>query len=489
MAKQRISVFFVLAVIASFLFSTHLISASTAPLKGTKIKVTAPIDAIQRNEFTKFDAKKLKAKLVPATTQTLPSFGAFLFMDWSLRKVFKKFEINFPSSLCGMMIMFFGLLGLERASPTHAAKTVKFLEPGFDQLTKWLPTFFVPGVVMMPLSPPISTENIIRLLLINSVGLIINFFFSSNVAQSLIKISGASASGAAPAPAAAGGKKKDPYPMKMGKALFVISLITSALACVTDSPQMYTLGLLSATVGGFVCATHMPASVKTIVSPFIVSSIVGLIACGALSTATGTDFKDMVRNYTRKQGGLQMGAGDILLGLLGPSILSFGLSMYHRRQLMAKNFSVVIGTNFCSAVFSLLGTALLARIIGLKESLRTSTVMRNVTMALGLPLFEMIKGNNVSVAVAMIILTGVLGQNFGQIIMNKLKVRNPVARGLSMGISGHGLGTAALAATEKEAFAFSALAMALNGSFAVCLTAIPAFRRLILAVAGVSQTV
>lgn len=386
-----------------------------------------------------------------------------------------------------MFVMFFGLLGLERVDAQTAAKVVAFLGPGFDQLTKWLPTFFVPGVVMMPLSPPLSGGTVGRLLLLNAGGLVINFFVASRVAGLLIKANGGAAAPSAPAAAPAAGGKH-PYPMELAHKLFGAAAVAAAVAVGTGSPQAYAVTMLAATVGGFVAANHLPANVKTICSPFIVSSLVGLAACAALAPVSRIGgFKDLVRDYTRKQGGLGMGAGDVLLGLLGPSILSFGLSMYHRRALIAQNLAVVVGTNLFSAAFSLLGTAVLARALGLAAGLRTSTVMRNVTMALGLPLFEMLGGANASVAVAMIILTGILGQNFGQILMDRFRVRDPVARGLAMGISGHGLGTAALAQTEKDAFPFSALAMALNGSFAVCLAALPPFRRLLLSLAGVAN--
>jgi len=452
--------------------------SAVAPISKPKSKALHNIFSV-----TSSSAEKgfLDHSAVKDATKMTASFGAFVLMDWSLKKAFVRLKINFPSSLCGMMLIFFSLLGLNKVNHLTAAKIADFLDPGADQLAKWLPTFFVPGVVMMPLSPPVSVDNILKLLFINSAGLVANFAFSSNVANLLIKLNkrkGDSSVAGAP------GKPARIFPFKMGQQLLVVSAITCALACKVNNQQLYTIGLLTSTLGGFVCALHMPASIKCIISPFIVSSIIGMLTCALCSAFNGMTFKDMIRNYTRKRGGLEMGAGDILLFLLGPSILSFGLSMFHRRRLMAENFAAVIGTNLFSAIFSLLGTALLARVIGLKEILRTSTVMRNVTMALGIPLFDIIQGSNISVAVAMIILTGILGQNFGQIILNRLKVTNPVARGLSMGISGHGLGTAALATTEKEAFAFSALAMALNGSFAVCLTAIPLFRKLIFALAG-----
>ena len=68
-------------------------------------------------------------------------------------------------------------------------------------------------------------------------------------------------------------------------------------------------------------------------------------------------------------------------------------------------------------------------------------------------------------------------------MLDQLKVSSPVARGLAMGGAGHGLATAAMA-SEKEAFPFAAIAMALNGAMSTILVSLPAVRSLLLAVAG-----
>ena len=76
-----------------------------------------------------------------------------------------------------------------------------------------------------------------------------------------------------------------------------------------------------------------------------------------------------------------------------------------------------------------------------------------------------------------------MGANIGSKVLDKLGVKDPTARGLSMGTAAHGLGTAALAATEKAAFPFAAVSMALTGTFSTIIVAIPYLRRLLLAVA------
>jgi putative effector of murein hydrolase len=53
-----------------------------------------------------------------------------------------------------------------------------------------------------------------------------------------------------------------------------------------------------------------------------------------------------------------------------------------------------------------------------------------------------------------------------------------------MGVSAHGLGTAAMAG-ESDAFPFSALSMALTASVSTVLVSIPSVRQCLLTVAGI----
>ncbi|CAM9361700.1 unnamed protein product [Heterosigma akashiwo] len=87
-------------------------------------------------------------------------------------------------------------------------------------------------------------------------------------------------------------------------------------------------------------------------------------------------------------------------------------------------------------------------------------------------------GADVSVAVALVVATGIIGANFGRKLLDALKVEDPVARGLAMGVSAHGLGTAAMVGEASTgAFALSAIGMALTGAASTVLLSLPPVRR------------
>ena len=76
--------------------------------------------------------------------------------------------------------------------------------------------------------------------------------------------------------------------------------------------------------------------------------------------------------------------------------------------------------------------------------LARALVPRSVTVALALPIAAQLHAP-ASITAAGVCLTGVLGANFVQALLDLFRFRDPIARGLATAGSAHGLGTAALA--------------------------------------------
>ena len=67
-----------------------------------------------------------------------------------------------------------------------------------------------------------------------------------------------------------------------------------------------------------------------------------------------------------------------------------------------------------------------------------------MTVALALPIATQLNAPQ-SIAAAGVALTGLLGSNSVQLLLNRLGHKDPIARGLATAGASHGLGTAALA--------------------------------------------
>ncbi len=101
------------------------------------------------------------------TTNGLPKAlaGAIVFamIEKLVKATLKQLNIAYPAQL-GACIVLFIVLCLTDAliSPSVASDIFTFLTPGAALLAKWFPIFFIPGLVLLPLSPPIGGTTDVR---------------------------------------------------------------------------------------------------------------------------------------------------------------------------------------------------------------------------------------------------------------------------------------------------------------------------------------
>ena len=62
----------------------------------------------------------------------------------------------------------------------------------------------------------------------------------------------------------------------------------------------------------------------------------------------------------------------------------------------------------------------------------------------------------------LVILSGIVGAVFGTFVLNLMRIKDPKARGLAIGIASHGIGTAHKLSINETSGAFAGLGMGLN---------------------------
>lgn len=258
--------------------------------------------------------------------------------------------------------------------------------------------------------------------------------------------------------------------------------LSSVVATKTDfqlATPIQTAFLGFATTAAYVWGARLPSSFTKVVHPLVTSCAILLTLVKVLGLATGREFLDVLRTF--KTGSLhpmKAGAGDVLLYLLGPSVVSFAISMYSRRQLLKSNLFVVAMAMLISSVGGLFGTAGFVRAIGLGgpngAMVRLSVLSRNVTTALAMAVTELL-GGDISIAASVVVLTGILGATYGKTFLTALGITDPVTRGLAIGASSQGLGVASIS-NEVDAFPFAAISMVLTAICATTLVSIPAVK-------------
>lgn len=80
------------------------------------------------------------------------SLGIILATDKLLKKAFVAAAIKFPSALFGMFCIFSILTVLDSTIPAAAKNLESFFEPALLFIQRWLPLFYVPSLVVLPLS-------------------------------------------------------------------------------------------------------------------------------------------------------------------------------------------------------------------------------------------------------------------------------------------------------------------------------------------------
>lgn len=159
-----------------------------------------------------------------------------------------------------------------------------------------------------------------------------------------------------------------------------------------------------------------------------------------------------------------MESARILSFLLGPAVVSLAVPLYKKREIV-KEYSMQISSGVvCGGLIAILSAFFIAYLLGGSRDLLLSISPKSVTTPIALGVSEQIGGIPPLTAI-LVILTGILGSSVGIPILDLFGIEDRVARGLSMGVTSHGLGTARIIQEDELSGAVSGLGMALNGIF------------------------
>ncbi|GKY97026.1 hypothetical protein MPSEU_000661400 [Mayamaea pseudoterrestris] len=419
---------------------------------------------------------------------------ALAVIQQAVKQGLRSANIDFPDQLAACVVLFVSLLLIETVSPALANNIFNALSPGSALLAKWLPVFFVPGLVLLPLSKSIGgASEIIKVLMVVAAGFVFTILSTTYSVVAVRKSQRTFiASGSVPRPTTGAGVLAKPFSEQdldvTSKAtlLFgVASLFANRVHSDLETP-VRTLFMLFGTFASYIWGARLPSDFTRVVHPLVTSSVIVMGLSGLLAALTGSTFRSVLSTY--KTGTLDAnlaGAGDILLYLLGPSVVSFAVSMFSRRSLLKANFLVVLVSMLVSSGASLYATAFFVRLLDLGGPggalVRLSVLSRNVTTALAMAVTSIL-GGDISIACTVVVLTGILGATVGKSFLTHMGITDPASRGLGIGASSQGLGVASLS-DEPEAFPFAAVSMVLTAVAATTLVSIPSVRESLINIA------
>ena len=152
--------------------------------------------------------------------------------------------------------------------------------------------------------------------------------------------------------------------------------------------------------------------------------------------------------------------------LLTPATVCLAVPLYEQFELLKEHHKAVIAGIVAGVITSLCSILLFAVIFSLDKSSYVTLLPKSITTAIGMGVSEKL-GGYVALTVAVIIITGIIGNMFAESICRIFRITEPIARGVGIGTSAHAVGTARAMEMGEIEGAMSSLSIVVAGLFTV----------------------
>ena len=133
---------------------------------------------------------------------------------------------------------------------------------------------------------------------------------------------------------------------------------------------------------------------------------------------------------------------------------------------MKKNAKAIAAGILSGVLSSLVSVLALAAAFGLSHEEYVTLLPKSITTAIGMGVSEEL-GGIVTITVAVIIVTGVLGNIIAELVCKIFRIHEPVAKGIAIGSASHAIGTAKAMEMGEVEGAMSSLSIAVSGLLTV----------------------
>ena len=147
---------------------------------------------------------------------------------------------------------------------------------------------------------------------------------------------------------------------------------------------------------------------------------------------------------------------------LTPATVSLAIPLYQQIELLKKNLAAILVGILSGVLTSLFSILAMCTFFGMNHAQYVTLLPKSITTAIGMGVAEEL-GGYVTIAVAVIIITGVLGNVIAEAVCKWFCIRHPIAKGLALGTSAHAIGTAKAMEMGEVEGAMSSLAIVVSG--------------------------
>lgn len=152
--------------------------------------------------------------------------------------------------------------------------------------------------------------------------------------------------------------------------------------------------------------------------------------------------------------------------LLTPATVCLAVPLYEKIELLKEHWKAIVAGILSGVLTTLLCVLAMSLIFGFSHEEYVTFLPKSITTAIGMGVSEEL-GGLVTITVAVIIITGVLGNVIAEAVLKVAKIEEPIAKGLALGTSAHAIGTSKAMELGPVEGAMSSLAIAVAGLLTV----------------------
>ncbi|MDY4855464.1 MAG: LrgB family protein [Candidatus Ventricola sp.] len=156
----------------------------------------------------------------------------------------------------------------------------------------------------------------------------------------------------------------------------------------------------------------------------------------------------------------------LVSSLLTPATVCLAVPLYEQLQLLKRHKAAILTGVISGVLTSLVCVLVLAMLFGLDHAAYVTLLPKSITTAIGMGVSEQL-GGHVSITVAVIIITGVIGNMIAESVCKAFHITEPIARGVAIGTASHAIGTTRAMELGEVEGAMSSLSIVVAGVLTV----------------------
>jgi len=220
--------------------------------------------------------------------------------------------------------------------------------------------------------------------------------------------------------------------------------LTDIWAYLRSTPLLWLTATLVAYSIGHACFLRSGAR------PWVNSVLIAVALLAVVLKVTGTPYETYFEG------------AQFVHFLLGPATVALAAPLYANRALARRSFWPLVSALVVGSLTAALVAIGVGMAFGVEREVLISLTVKAATNPVAMGVTEALGGSPTLTAV-MVLITGVTGAIIATPLLNAIGIRDWRARGFSVGVAAHGIGTARAFQVSQTAGAFAGVGMGLNG--------------------------